>query len=74
MFNVSIREYFSVLNVFSVCIRNIAVFKLKPLGALMYTCTCLVQCTPRGNKACIGVVSVMAIGSCIAQVDIHLCV
>ena len=26
MFNVSIREYFLVLNVFIVCIRNMAVF------------------------------------------------
>ena len=31
MFNVSIREYFSVLNVFIVCIRNTTVFKLIPL-------------------------------------------
>jgi hypothetical protein len=31
MFNVSIREYFSVLNVFIVCICNTAVFKLIPL-------------------------------------------
>jgi hypothetical protein len=31
MFNVSIREYFSVLNVFIVCIRNTAVFKLIPV-------------------------------------------
>ena len=31
MFNVSIREYFSILNVFNVCIRNTAVFKLIPL-------------------------------------------
>ena len=31
MFNVSIREYFSVLNAFIVCIRNTAVFKLIPL-------------------------------------------
>src|ERR1700684_3987388 len=31
MFNVSIREYFSVLNVFIVCMRNTAVFKLIPL-------------------------------------------
>ena len=31
MFDVSIREHFSVLNVFIVCIRNTAVFKLIPL-------------------------------------------
>ena len=31
MFNVSIREYFLVLNVFIVCICNTAVFKLIPL-------------------------------------------
>ena len=31
MFNVSIREYFSVLNVFIVCIRNTAMFKLTLL-------------------------------------------
>ena len=31
MFNVSIREYFSVLNVFIVCIRNTTMFKLIPL-------------------------------------------
>ena len=31
MFNVSIRDYFSVLNVFVVCIRNTAMFKLIPL-------------------------------------------
>jgi hypothetical protein len=31
IFNVSIREYFSVLNVFIVCIHNTAVFKLIPL-------------------------------------------
>ena len=31
MFNVSIREYFSILNMFIVCIRNTAVFKLIPL-------------------------------------------
>ena len=31
MFNVSIHEYFSVLNVFIVCIRNTAMFKLIPL-------------------------------------------
>ena len=30
MFNVSIREYFSVINVFIVCIRNTAMFKLIP--------------------------------------------
>jgi hypothetical protein len=30
MFNVSIHEYFSVLNVFIVCIRNTAMFKLRP--------------------------------------------
>ena len=30
MFNVSIREYFSVLNVFIVCICNTAMFKLIP--------------------------------------------
>ena len=31
MFNVSIREYFSILNVFIVCIRNTAMFELIPL-------------------------------------------
>ena len=31
MFNVSIHEYFSVVDVFIVCIRNTAVFKLIPL-------------------------------------------
>ena len=31
MFHVSIREYFSVLNVFIVCICNTAMFKLIPL-------------------------------------------
>ena len=31
MFNVSIREYFLVLNVFIVCIRNTAMFKSIPL-------------------------------------------
>ena len=31
MFNVSIREYFSVLNVLIVCIRDTAKFKLIPL-------------------------------------------
>ena len=31
MFNVSICEYIQELNVFIVCIRNTAVFKLKPL-------------------------------------------
>ena len=31
MFNVSIREYFSVLNVFIVCIRNTARSESNPL-------------------------------------------
>ena len=31
MFNVSIREYFAILNVLIVCIPNMAVFKLIPL-------------------------------------------
>ena len=31
MFNVSIREYFSVSNMFFVCIRNTAMFKIIPL-------------------------------------------
>ena len=31
MFNVSIREYFSIVSVFVVCIRNTAMFKLIPL-------------------------------------------
>ena len=31
MFNVNIREYFLILNVFIVCIRNTAMFKLIPL-------------------------------------------
>ena len=31
MFNVSILEYFSVLNMFIVCIRNTTMFKLIPL-------------------------------------------
>ena len=31
MFNVSIREYFSILNVFIVCIRNTAKSESNPL-------------------------------------------
>ena len=31
MFNVSIREYFTIYNVFIVCIRNTAMFKLIPV-------------------------------------------
>ena len=31
MFNVSIREYFSALNMFIICIRNTAAFELIPL-------------------------------------------
>ena len=31
MFNVSIREYFSILNVFIICIRNTARSKSNPL-------------------------------------------
>ena len=34
MFNVSIREYFSILNVFIVCIRNTIMFKLIPLQCI----------------------------------------
>ena len=36
MFNVSIHEYFSILNVFIVCICNTTMFKLMPLCALKY--------------------------------------
>ena len=44
MFNVSIREYFSVLNVFIVCIHNTAVIKFIPL---LCTHVYSYMCTPR---------------------------
>ena len=46
MINVSICKYFSVLNVFIVCIHNTAMLKIIPFCALTYIHICLVQCTP----------------------------
>ena len=52
MFNVSIREYFLVLNVFIYVYVIQQCSNQYPFCALTYTRPCLVQCTPRGSRPC----------------------
>jgi hypothetical protein len=54
MFNVSICEYFSVLNVFTVCIRNTAMFKLIPLLCTHVYSYMFSTVHPRGHKEVVG--------------------